>query len=377
MHPLLINRTRFLLYLAIWIPIIGFFALTLRLAAGISWLEAICVTAPLELFYALLCLAPWYSCRDLPRKPSQLAGILLNHLIAALVAASLWTFMGRLLVGGLSQTFPTLGHKLHPQLPELFVMGVLLYMLSVALHYVAYTLESSRESESREAEARTLAREAELRALKAQINPHFLFNSLNSISALATTDGKRAREMCIRLSEFLRSTLSLGDKENIALEDEFNLAAAYLSVEQIRFGAKLKVEKHVNLHCANCTVPPLVLQPLVENAVKHGIAGLLEGGTIRLNAECVEGFLRLRVENEFDPEAPPSRKSGIGLANVRNRLKNRFHEQARLDTMSRGNCWSAEVILPCPTHASQGYASLKDASPAHESLKQANGVASA
>lgn len=353
MHPLLANRTRFLLYLAVWVPICGFFALMLRLASGISWLEALCVTAPLDVVYALLCLAPWYGCRDLPKQPIKIAGILLNHLIAALVAASLWTFVGRLLVGSLTRYFPTLGQRLHPQLPQLFVMGVLLYMLSVALHYVVFSIQSSRESESREQEARMLAREAELRALKAQINPHFLFNSLNSISALTTSDGKRAREMCIRLSEFLRSTLSLGDKENISLEEEFGLAAAYLSVEQIRFGSKLKVERNVNLQCANCKVPALVLQPLVENAVKHGIAGLLDGGTIRLNAECVDSFLRLRVENEFDPEAPPARKSGIGLANVRNRLKARFHEQARLDTTSHGNCWTSEVILPCPTHATR------------------------
>jgi two-component system, LytTR family, sensor histidine kinase AlgZ len=351
MHPLLVSRTRFLLYLAVWIPITGFFSLMLRLATGISWLETVCVTIPLCLVYAMLCLGPWYSCRDLPKKPIKIASILLNHVIAALVAASLWTFMGRVLVGNLMRYFPSLGARLHPQLLGLFELGVLLYLLSVALHFVMFSIQSQRESESREQEARTLAREAELRALKAQINPHFLFNSLNSISALATSDGKRAREMCIRLSEFLRSTLSLGEKENIALEDEFGLAAAYLSVEQIRFGSKLKVEQDVNVHCAQCTVPPLVLQPLVENAVKHGIAGLLEGGTIRLHAECVDHFLRLRVENEFDPEQPPARKSGIGLANVRNRLKARFQEQARLDTSSRGNCWTSEVILPCPTHA--------------------------
>jgi len=351
MHPLLTSRTRVLLYLAVWVPIAGFFALMLRLAAGISWLEAACVTIPLCLVYALFCLGPWYSCRDLPKKPAQLAAILLNHLIAALVAASLWTFLARVLVGGLMRYFLNLGPRLHQQLLGLFESGVMLYMLSVALHYVMYSIQSQRESESREQEARMLAREAELRALKAQINPHFLFNSLNSISALATSDGKRAREMCIRLSEFLRSTLNLGEKENITLQDEFGLAAAYLGVEQIRFGSKLKVEQDVNVHCANCTVPPLVLQPLVENAVKHGIAGLLEGGTIRLHAECVDHYLRLRVENEFDPEAPPSRKSGIGLANVRNRLQARFQEQARLDTTSKGNRWTSEVILPCPTHA--------------------------
>ncbi len=90
---------------------------------------------------------------------------------------------------------------------------MLVYLLSVALHYVLLSVESSKEAETREQEALTLARESELKALKAQINPHFLFNSLNSISALATVDGQRAREMCIKLSDFLRSTLKLGEKQ--------------------------------------------------------------------------------------------------------------------------------------------------------------------
>src|SRR5277367_1464309 len=144
MHPLLVNRTRFLLYLADWVPVSGFFALMLRLVTGISWLEAICVVSPLAVVYALFCLGPWYSCRDLPKKPMQIASTLLNHLIAALVAASLWTFLGRILVGALMTYFPTLGPQMRQQLPELFMLGVLLYMLSVALHYVLFSIQGSR-----------------------------------------------------------------------------------------------------------------------------------------------------------------------------------------------------------------------------------------
>ena len=151
---------------------------------------------------------------------------------------------------------------------------MLLYLLSVALHYVLLSMESSKEAETREQEALTLARESELKALKAQINPHFLFNSLNSISALATVDGQRARDMCIKLSDFLRTTLKLGEKQRITLADELALAKAYLEVEQVRFGARLRVEIDADADCDQCVVPSLVLQPLVENAVKHGIAGI-------------------------------------------------------------------------------------------------------
>src|SRR6202007_707791 len=145
------------------------------------------------------------------------------------------------------------------------------YFLSIALHYMFIAVQASRQSE-------ILTRDAELRALKAQINPHFLFNRLNSIAALAVSDGARAREMCIRLSDFLRNTLGLGERESVTWKDELELVRAYLDVEKVRFGSRLAVEMNVSGECAECQVPPLVLQPLIENAVKHGIATLVDGG---------------------------------------------------------------------------------------------------
>jgi LytS/YehU family sensor histidine kinase len=117
-------------------------------------------------------------------------------------------------------------------------------------------------------QALVAARDAELKALKAQINPHFLFNSLNSISALAGIDAARAREMCVRLSDFLRSSLSVGEREAVPLSEELALAHNYLGVEQVRFGGRLRVEQQIAPECESALVPPLLLQPLVENAVK-------------------------------------------------------------------------------------------------------------
>ena len=347
MHPLLTSKVRFFLYLAAWGVVASLLGLLLAATGGLSWAEAAVLALPLSLLYAFFCLAPWYTCRTLPRELSKVAGVLMNHLVAAFVAAGLWTFIGKLLASGISGFFPQLDQRVRPQLPLLFGVGVLLYVLAVALHYVAEAAQSSREAESRAQEARVLARESELKALKAQINPHFLYNSLNSISALATVDGARAREMCIRLSDFLRSTLTLAEKETISLKEELALAGAYLGVEQVRFGARLRVEQEIDASCQNCRVPSLLLQPIVENAVKHGIAGLVEGGSIRLKAECADEFLRVRVENEFDPEAPAARKSGLGLVNIRGRLQARYEDQARLDTSIAGNCFIVDVILPC------------------------------
>ena len=351
MHPLIAGKVRLSLYLLAWVPGGLLLAYLLVMMGGLGWLEAATLSIPLALFYALICLAPWPMCRVLVPGESPAPKIFGNHLVAAIVAGLMWIVVAKglaLLLG--RYLFARLNERVSSELPLLFGIGVLLYLLSVALHYVLLSMESSKEAETREQEALTLARESELKALKAQINPHFLFNSLNSISALATVDGLRAREMCIKLSDFLRTTLKLGEKQRITLADELSLAKAYLEVEKVRFGARLRVEIQTDPDCNHCVVPSLLLQPLVENAVKHGIAGLVDGGTIRLEAHCSGGQLQLKIGNEFDPDSPAASRHGLGLRNVRDRLRALYENRARVDTSVADGHFVVEVELPCAEH---------------------------
>ncbi len=336
MHPIFRNRSLFAAYLAGALAAGGMLAALLRVQVGsLEWKEAAAVAVPLCLFFAFVCLTPWYVCRQLPiasTNPFKLAGY---HAGAAVLATALWTALARAIGSVLD-----VGKRLDPGITLLIAVGLLLYLLSVALHYVLLALEASRQ-------AALEARDAELRALKAQINPHFLFNSLNSVVALTNSDPGRAREMCIRLADFLRCTLGLGERDSVAWQEELDLTQAYLDVEQIRFGSRLRVEIYADDHCKDCQVPPLVLQPLIENAVKHGIATLVEGGTIRVESRVRDGQLRIMVENCFDPESPSPRRHGLGLRNVRTRLETRFGQEARLAARADGNRFCAEIAIPC------------------------------
>jgi len=335
MHPIFAKRTWFAAYMAVW----AFLALTLagllRSPGTLAWRDALLIAFPLCLFYAFACLTPWYMCRQLRVRSGNWMKPVSNHLGAAVLASAIWVEIAR----GIAYLLGVLS-RLRPEIPHLVVVALLLYSLSVALHYVLFALEQSRE-------AQIQAREAELRALKAQINPHFLFNSLNSITSLTTVDPARAREMCIRLSDFLRSTLGLGERESISWREELQLARTYLDVEQVRYGARLRVEMDVDEACSDCLIPPLVLQPLIENAVKHGIATMVDGGTIKVEGRVVDGLLEISVENGFDPESPAPRRYGLGLRNVRSRLETRFGPAARLTAQSVKNQFRAEMILPC------------------------------
>ena len=257
-----------------------------------------------------------------------------------MIASGLLLMIASGLVAALSGPFPDLETKFRPSIAVVAALTVVMYVLSTAFHYAVLAVESSRRAE-------VLAREAELRALKAQVNPHFLFNSLNSISALTAIDPVKARDMCIRLSDFLRISLRLGERATISFGEEWELARTYLDVEQVRFGKRLSVCEKIDTACANCDVPPLLVQPLVENAIKHGIATLVEGGEIRVSGSRSKDGMRFVIENPFDPDAPLSRKSGIGLRNVRDRLRARYGGAARLEIAVAENRYSVALSLPC------------------------------
>jgi len=331
MHPLLARKKRLGLYLLGWVPVAGL--LWAGMAGDQGPVEAAAQAAGLALAYAFAGLSTWYLCRAFPLGTTSAAKLVLAHLAAAAALSGLWV----LLAWGLGPA---------TRLPMLFGFGVLLAVLSAALHYVWLAVEASREAQRRAMAAQVAAREAELKALKAQINPHFLFNSLHSISALTSVDPARARKMCVLLSDFLRSTLGLGEKTSVALAEELALARNYLAVEGVRFGARLKVREEIEDGCHACAVPPLLVQPLVENAITHGISTLAEGGEIRIEARRSSRALRLVVENDFDPQAPPRRKSGMGLRNVRTRLEARYGQDARLEAGALGGRWRVEVLLP-------------------------------
>jgi two-component system, LytTR family, sensor histidine kinase AlgZ len=334
MHPVLQSWRRVLTWMAAWFPLGAILVLVAHLSGGLTVAESAAVMAPAILVLALVCLSPFYVCRSLPLRSASPAKILGNHLAAALILSGFVMLVGRFTASllGLDQRFGA-------AVPTLAVIVLMIYLSSVAGHYTALELEASRHAE-------VLAREAQLKALKSQVNPHFLFNSLNSISALTTVAPAQAREMCIRLADFLRTSLRLGERVTIPFAEEMALTKMYLDVEQVRFGAKLRVKQDVDPACSDCDVPALLIQPLVENAVKHGIAMMAEGGEIVMSGWRDRDWLRFTITNPFDPEAPSAGRNGLGLRNIRERLESRYGGAARLEIRVENSSYQVALSLP-------------------------------
>lgn len=347
MHPMLAGR-RGLLYVLAWVPVAGMLVLFFRqTGGGMRWMEALALAAPLSAAFAMVCLSSWYLCRMAPLADSGAVRIFAAPMLASVIAAGLWVGMARLWANVLAGAagFTGIEERMLAHETWLWATGVLLYLLSTALCYLFAEIEAAREAQEREVRAAMMAREAELKALRDQISPHFLFNSLNSISALVGADKQRAREMCALLADFLRASLTIAERRFIPLEEEIALVRKYLAIEKVRFDQRLRFEEHIDAPALKASVPPLLLQPIVENAIKHGIGQCLEGGVIRLEVRNGEKDLRLSLTNTVDPEAPPRKGTGVGLENVRRRLETLYGRGARLTTRTDSGEFRAEIQM--------------------------------
>jgi signal transduction histidine kinase len=343
MHPLLLSRTLLAGYLFGWVAFGLIFFFSARVE-GAPWDYALWLSLLAAVLAAVLFPFSYYSCRALPLRSTR-----------PLILAAGWTGSS-MVMGGLWAALLLYGSRSFDLLPSEYLgwqgwlsftfTGVFMYLVTVAMHYVVIAQQQAEELQRTEHELRTLAREAELKALRAQLNPHFLFNSLNSISALTSLDPKGARTMCVLLSDFLRKSLKLGERPLVTLAEELDLVKAYLSIEQIRFGARLQVEWEVEAEAESVRIPTLLLQPLVENAIKHGIANLVDGGVIRIAARRRGDCLDIEMENARDAEEEAPKGLGLGLSQVRQRLKGRYGAQAFFEAQATEGAFRVRMAFP-------------------------------
>lgn len=224
-------------------------------------------------------------------------------------------------------------------------LGVAEQLVSL-LALVVSKLERQEEIQKREAQLLQLSKDAELAQLRQQLQPHFLFNSLNSINALVISQPQKAREMVLQLSEFLRGTIRKDSQSWISLEEELNYLKMYLDIERVRFGHRLEVDFEVNQEFYSIKLPQLLIQPLVENAIKHGLYGVIGKVDIQVAGYKEGSYFILEVSNPFDPESASSDGTGFGLSSIERRLFLLFGRTDLLDHVKAGNLFKVKLKIP-------------------------------
>jgi LytS/YehU family sensor histidine kinase len=182
--------------------------------------------------------------------------------------------------------------------------------------------------------------------LRSQINPHFLFNSLNSISSLTITDPEKARDMVIKLSDFMRYALSRKDEQPVSLRSELDNLRLYLDIEKVRFGERLAIEEHIDSECLEVKIPVMLLQPLYENAVKHGVYESTEIVKIVTTASLKDGYLLLTISNNYENGTSSAKGTGTGLINVTRRLELFYGNKASISTEKQNGIFTLKIYMP-------------------------------
>lgn len=232
-------------------------------------------------------------------------------------------------------------------LPVRLVISFLIFMFVTAMYWMWNTLNDRREKEKRDEDMEQLAKEAELATLRQKLQPHFLFNSLNSISALAATKPNEARKMIQQLSDFLRGTLKKDEQKLVLLKDELTHLNLYLEIEKVRFGHRLNIETEIQENSVDLTIPPLLIQPIVENAIKFGLYDTLEATAIRIKAFSENNSLIVQVTNPFDAGTQSANAgTGFGLTSVQRRLFLLYARTDLLTTEKKENNFITTLKIP-------------------------------
>lgn len=271
-----------------------------------------------------------------------------RFLMAVLAPAALAFVLHKLTLWLLHFFIVTPGYHVFVEDSALYRLSVsyLLMVGATGFSMLWYQLGQKQETEKREIETERMAREAELFKLRQQLQPHFLFNSLNSINSLIGSRPKEARKMISQLSDFLRSTMRRDEQSFISLSEEMEHLRLYLEIEQVRFGHRLKVEIDCDEEFHQWKIPPLILQPLLENAIKHGLYGTLDSLLIRLKCRVQDNYLLLSVTNPYEKDHRSGTGTGFGLKSVRRRLYLLFGRTDLIEVSVKENIFKVKLKIP-------------------------------
>ena len=287
-----------------------------------------------------------YPAKYISIEQNHLIKIFISHIITAIISAVLWlAFIYIVMVTTLSfdekyQNF------FYQTILWRFLVGLMLYAIVVSFYYLVSYYSESQERALKESELKGLVTQAELRSLKFQINPHFIFNSLNSMSALTEIDPKKAKEMIIKLADFLRYILATNEREKNKLSEELKNIRLYLDIEKIRFEDKFDYSEELNHECYKAEIPNMILQPLFENVIKHAVYETFDKVLLTLKCSFDDGYMKIELVNNFDESSKSRKGTGVGLKNINDRLKLIYRRNDLMEVKKEKGIFSVTLFIP-------------------------------
>jgi sensor histidine kinase YesM len=345
-HPFLSNPKLSISYAVFWLLTASVLVLIATYTDGMDFSVAISEIFVFVVLFGIIGTAIWYVIKYSTLEDNSILRIILAHLIAASIIVFIWMYIGLVII---KLIHPDASHWMDNMLLSRIFNGYLLYMINGVFFYAVNYYYAFKEKTQNETKLKGLVKEAELHALKSQINPHFLFNSLNSISSLTMTDPGRAQEMVINLSQLMRYSLKHEQSETVTLKQELENNKLYLSIEKVRFGKKLNPVFAIEENCLKAEIPNMILQPLYENAIKYGVYEATETVDVITYVRCTAEVLEVTISNTFDKNVISKKGEGIGLRNIRDRLQLIYSNPHLLKLENKNNEFTVTLTIPQKT----------------------------
>jgi len=345
-HPFL-NKKIFPFYSAAWLfpTVLQVWAMTLN---GQFSLEiSIALSLISNGVFFVLGLSMWFFVKYTLINTTSLFKRILDFTASCIMILFIWQAAIYLLIGLLWENAPSFT----AYFPQRLIYGFMIFLLILMAYYLRISYDVLQEKAQNEARLREMLKDSELDMLKSQINPHFLFNSLNSVNWLTQIEPEKASEMIVSLSEYLRYSIAGGHRSLSSLKMEMENITRYINIEKIRFGEKLKAEYLISEECLQVKIPSMILQPLYENAIKHGVYESTNPVWIETHITCNDSHVKIVIQNSYEPNTPYQKGNGLGLNNVRQRLRLIYNETASLETEKKEQLFTATLLIPriCPS----------------------------
>jgi len=344
-NPILKSPKSILLYLLFVIVIAVLYINLITLEGKASFTIKLVDAIAFNILIAALGLSFWYSSVYLSIENNQITKVILTHFGGGILISVVWLALGYFAVISIINDTDMFGDFFVKTIKSRFIIGILYYFLLTAFYYVVIYYSGFQERTLKETELKNLVTEAELRSLKFQINPHFIFNSLNSMSALTEIDPKKAKQMIIKLADFLRYTLANNDRQQNTLNEELKNIKLYLDIEKIRFDDKFIYVEELHEECGKTEIPSMILQPLFENAIKHAVYETLDTVTIKLTCSRQDDFLKITLCNNFEGESH-KKGAGVGLKNIKDRLSLIYQQDNLMEIKKESGKFTVNIFIP-------------------------------
>jgi sensor histidine kinase YesM len=345
LNPVIRRLSNFAVYIIFWFLLTLINIVVLTTGLKLDFMYAAWDSIIFNSILALLSLSYWYTVQYIPFEKTSLVKIIFSHFTASLAASAIWIMLSYFLLNNIFSgesyqifLFNSLGWR--------FLSGIIFYFFIASLYYVIAYYSEVQERIKKESELKSLVSLAELKTLKYQLNPHFLFNALNSLSALTSADPVAAGSMTIKISDFLRYSLSNNEKQKNKLAEEINILKLYMDIEKIRFGDKVEFSEVVDDSCLDIEVPNMILHPLIENAFKHAVYEAIGVINISLAAAIKNESLNIILSNNYEEQSHRKKGEGVGLKNTSSRLNLMYDGKGRLDIKDEQGIFSVKLVIP-------------------------------